>query len=66
MGIPEGDSLVNGRGNHTILPEMVIQEMVSSGFELVRREDKWDGRERRFAVLLRSQPLEKNPEVHDE
>ena len=61
----QGDSLVDGRGNHTILPETLIQEMVSSGFELVKREDKWDGRERRFAVLLRS-PLEKNLEVHDE
>jgi SAM-dependent methyltransferase len=49
----EGDSLVNGRGNHNILPEVLIDEMVASGFELVRREDKWDGRESRFAVLLR-------------
>jgi ubiquinone/menaquinone biosynthesis C-methylase UbiE len=61
----QGDSLANGRGNHTILPETLIQEMVSSGFELLKREDKWDGRERRFAVLLRS-PLEKNLEVPDE
>lgn len=61
----QGDSLANGRGNHTILPETLIQEMVGSGFELLKRENKWDGRERRFAVLLRS-PLEKNLEVHDE
>lgn len=53
----QGDGLVNGRGNHTILPETLIEEMVTSGFELVEREDKWDGRSRRFAVLLRS-PLE--------
>lgn len=51
-----GDSLVNGRGNHTIVPETLIEEMVASGFELLRREDKWDGRESRFAVLLRRPP----------
>jgi SAM-dependent methyltransferase len=49
----EGDSLVNGRGNHTIQPEVLIEEMVASGFELLKREDNWDGRERRFAALLR-------------
>jgi SAM-dependent methyltransferase len=53
----EGDSLVNGRGNHAILPEVLVEEMVMSGFELVKREDNWDGRETRFAVLLR-RPLE--------
>jgi SAM-dependent methyltransferase len=51
--LAEGDSLVNGRGNHTILPDVVIEEMVASGFELVKREDKWDGEDNRFGVVLR-------------
>jgi len=51
--LAEGDSLVNGRGNHTILPDVVVEEMVSSGFELVKREDKWDGEDSRFAAVLK-------------
>lgn len=55
--LAEGDSLVNGRGNHTILPDVLIEEMVASGFELVEREDKWDGEDNRFAAVFKRPPV---------
>jgi protein-L-isoaspartate O-methyltransferase len=49
----EGENLRNGRGNHTIVPEVLIEEMVDSGFELVSKTAEYDGYDNRFAVVLR-------------
>ena len=54
--IAEGDGLVNGRGNHTILPDVLIEEIVTSGFELLNRANNYDGEDNRFAAVFRRPP----------
>lgn len=51
-GMASGENLKNGRGDHAIRPEVLIEEMVSAGFELVSRKDGWY-REHWFNVVLR-------------
>ncbi len=50
--VAEGSSLQNGRGNHTIVPDVLIEEMVAAGFALVSRIDAYNGFANRFAVVL--------------
>jgi protein-L-isoaspartate O-methyltransferase len=51
--LAEEENLTNGRGNHTILPDVLIEELVGAGFELVKRTDAYDGHDNRFAVVVR-------------
>ncbi|MDH3458210.1 MAG: hypothetical protein OER90_15320 [Gemmatimonadota bacterium] len=53
--LAEGENLKNGRGEHAIVPDVVIQEMVDAGFELVSKTMDYDGHSNRFAVVLRRQ-----------
>jgi protein-L-isoaspartate O-methyltransferase len=53
-GIASGENLKNGRGVNSIRPEVLIEEMVSAGFELVSRKDGWY-RKHWFSVVLRRQ-----------
>jgi hypothetical protein len=50
---PESD-LTDGRGNHTILPQVLVDELEAGGFELVSRQDGgFDGVARRIAMTFR-------------
>jgi hypothetical protein len=35
------------------VPEVLVEEMVGAGFELVKRIDAYDGHDNRFAVVVR-------------
>jgi SAM-dependent methyltransferase len=50
--VAEGSNLQNGRGNHTIVPDVLIEEMVAAGFALVSRIDAYNGFANRFAAVL--------------
>jgi SAM-dependent methyltransferase len=48
------DDLTDGRGNHTILPQVLVDELEAGGFELVSRQDGgFDGVTRRIAMTFR-------------
>lgn len=44
---------VPDRGGHGIEPEDLIREMTSAGFEVVSRQDNWNGDEDRYCVVFR-------------
>lgn len=51
--LAEGEKLTNGRGEHAIVPDVVIQEMVDAGFELVSKTMDYDGHSNRPRGHLR-------------
>jgi SAM-dependent methyltransferase len=52
-GLPT-DSHTNGRYGHTILPDVLAEELTEAGFELVSREDGgFNGFSRRLAMVFR-------------
>jgi len=56
--VPKGEippvSGVPERGGHGVSAEEVIEEMTSGGFELVSRDDEWQGHDDRFCVVFRA------------
>lgn len=44
---------VPDRGGHGIPPDDLVHEMTSEGFEVVHREDDWNGDEDRYCVVFR-------------
>lgn len=51
--VAKGEELQSGRGNHAIVPDVLIREMVDAGFELVSKAPDYDGHDNRFAIVLR-------------
>ena len=47
-GVPES------RGGHGIRPELAIEELTASGFELVEHFKDWEGKSERFCLVLKA------------
>jgi SAM-dependent methyltransferase len=45
------------RGGHGIVPEDLVAEMTADGFTVVTRYDDWPGRDDRFCIVFRPEPL---------
>lgn len=44
---------VPDRGGHGIPPEDLVREMTADGFEVVTRQDRWNGDDDRFCIVFR-------------